>query len=243
MRSHHIIECVALLALATGCTPERARRAPVQARAVAGTTTVTSRVALGVPVTMDTFAVITDSSAAAAQATGTMLPRITAHFDAGIVAKRGDDVCYRYPRYTVVQRHIVDGSSYDLLVRRAAANAPPQQRCVVDSLPGDFVIREQDGVLGMRGDTLWAESGEMMSDLALYDVAGREKLMEMAGYEIAEWRDDATVAIWLWAAKATHSDCPTVPKGLYPARDSLYLLHLASLRLEPAGAARCVATQ
>lgn len=64
----------------------------------------------------------------------------------------------------------------------------------------------------------------------------------MASYEIAEWRDDATVPMWMRAAIATPGECPTVPKDLYPARDSLYLLHVASLRLEPAGA-RCVATR
>lgn len=98
MRSHRIIEYARLLALATGCTPERVRRDPVQARAVAGVATVTSSVALGVPRMLDTFVVITDRTAAAARAAGSLLPRITEHFDAGVVAKRGDDICYRYPR-------------------------------------------------------------------------------------------------------------------------------------------------
>ena len=182
----------------------------------------------------------------AARAAGRLLPHTWPHFDHAIVARRGGVICYRYPHRVVVLAPNGDSPDYTLLARESpdgGAGEPESRRCAADSLPGDFVLREQDDLMGMRGDTLWTESGDLNGTLTLYDLSKRRRLVELPEFEIAGWPDNETVKLWMAHDTVSHARCPKVPASMIASLDSLYLLHLVSLRLEATGDVRCSARQ
>ena len=195
----------------------------------------------------DSIVVISDSLFRATLALKhRVLPHVHDGFDSAVVTAFAPAYrlpCYRYARYAVT---VIDtlAEGEDVIVREM----PPLQQadspragCGTDSLPGDFVVRNSWAAFfyGVRGSLLFIDNGTGdVRDLTLYDIPSRRRVLNLEGYDIAGWRDDGTLAVWL-ATGAVTTGCTPDPRLGGVRVDSLYELHLRSLKLTPTGDTHC----
>ena len=150
-------------------------------------------------------------------------------------------VCYHHARYIVVQRATKEVGS-DLFVRPARSG-----RCDADSLPGDFVWRNQwaEYFLGLRGDLLFIDSGTGpdLRGLIVIDLRGGRRLLE-TGYvgHLVAGPDSLTVGVWHGFELAKPAaGCPRT--DMIPGVDSLYWVNLRSGASRFANQTRCAERQ
>lgn len=171
--------------------------------------------------------------------------RIPAGFDSAITTAAGSGfTCYLHARYVVVSRDNKDDVGSDVIVRGHTPGTA--SNCAVDSLSGDFVLRNQeaDYFLGLRGDRLFIDVGTgSFRDLVVYDLRARRKLEVISGYDIAGWRDSTTLELWVVAGETTRAQCPNVPEGMGVGIDSLHTLDLTTMKLTTTGRWRCAARE
>ena len=159
-----------------------------------------------------------------------------------------DGSCYVYEKYVVVAWGSPDPQPVALVRKRNVASDLETVDCSPDSVPGDFVLRDEwaEYFMGMWRDLLFIDSGTgNIRSLILYDVPTRQKVLELDGAgEMAGWIDEVTVRIWLLSgADLPRSRCPEIPETLAVGVDSLYALDLETFRLSPLGPWRCHALQ
>jgi hypothetical protein len=159
-----------------------------------------------------------------------------------------DGSCYVYPHYIVIAWGSPDPQPVAIVRKREPGGGPGAGDCSADSLPGDFVLRNDwaEYFCGMWRDLLFIDSGTGdIRSLILYDVPTRCKVLELEGAgEMAGWIDEVTVRIWLLSGTdLPRSVCPDIPEMLGVGVDSLYALNLETFRLTPLGPWRCHALQ
>jgi hypothetical protein len=127
----------------------------------------------------------------------------------------------------------------------------------VDSSAGDIVFRSGDLVaghpdaqhfLGLKHHMLLAWDGTgARSDLYVYDLNKRAKVLEVDGFDDYElrWVDEMMVEMWVERAydkRAVAAGCPDTVPGTAEL-DSLMRLDLAALTLRPTSRFRCIVGQ
>lgn len=170
---------------------------------------------------------------------------------ARIAAPRGpelDGSCYVYEEYVVVAWGSPDPQPVAIVRKRGPGSDIETAECSPDSLPGDFVLRNEwaEYFYGMWRDLLFIDSGTgNLRSLILYDMPTRRKILELEGAgEMEGWIDETTVRLWMLSkANGPRSLCPDIPEVLDVGVDSLYALNLETFRLTALGPWRCHALQ
>lgn len=157
--------------------------------------------------------------------------------------------CYLYPRYAVVAWGSPGQGEPVAIVRKRGGTDPGGGAdCRPDSLPGDFVVRNEwaEYFAGMWGDLVLIDSGTSnVRSLFLYDVPTRRRVFAVHGCgETAGWIDSTTVRVWvLCDGDFPRSLCPDIPDMFGVGVDSLYAFDLEELSLRALGPWRCNALQ
>jgi hypothetical protein len=150
-------------------------------------------------------------------------------------------VCYHHAQYIVVERRVMEVGS-DLFVRPAQS-----RRCDADSLPGDYVWRNQDAdyFLGVRGELLFIDrgTGPDARTFLVVNLRTRRQLVQMdyVGSVIAG-PDSLTVGIWQgYTLTKPAAGCPATE--MIPGVDSLFWLDVRSGVARFAKQTRCAERQ
>lgn len=156
--------------------------------------------------------------------------------------------CYLYPGYIVIAWGSPDPEPVAIVRRRDPADSVGSVDCRPDSLPGDFVVRNEwaEYFCGMWGDLLFIDSGTgNVRSLILYDVPSRRQVFMIEGAgETAGWVDSTTVRIWvLCGGDFPRALCPDIPEQFGVGVDSLVALDLETLSMKALGPWRCNALQ
>jgi hypothetical protein len=151
--------------------------------------------------------------------------------------------CYKSPRHIVVERNRSGQVGTDLLVRSRQA-----ETCEADSLPGDFVIRDEWAAYfsAIQGDLLLLDSGTGpdVRGLIIFDVVDRRRIAEISYVDLAPGPDSASIGVWDGAALDEPAPgCPSPPGGLLPGVDSLHYVNLRTGEARFAGQTRCAQRQ
>lgn len=159
-----------------------------------------------------------------------------------------DGTCYLYKHYVVIAWGSPDPRPVAIVRAREGGSGAQIPDCRPDSLPGDFVVRNEwaEYFCGMWRDLLFIDSGTGdIRSLIIYHVPTGRKVFELDGAgEMAGWIDDVTVRIWVLAAvDLPRSLCPDIPEMLGVGVDSLYAFNLKTFDLTPLGPWRCHALQ
>jgi hypothetical protein len=158
-------------------------------------------------------------------------------FDAVTAEKTPGVVCYRHARDLVVERRAVEVGS-DLFIRPV-----PSGRCDPDSLPGDFVWRNQDAeyFLGLRGDVLFIDSGTGPDQrtLIVISLRTRRRLLRTTYVDrLVSGPDSLTVGVWRgFVVPKLAPGCADT--GMIPGIDSLFWVDLRSGATKFANQTRC----
>lgn len=155
----------------------------------------------------------------------------------------GQTTCYRLARYFVVER--ADGETgSDVLVRRRDSDAGAEPACALDSLPGDFVTRNDStgGFAGIHGRWLFLLATDAPDGgYVVHDLATAQKALPLDGDDLVRWRDTVTVEVWMHGDTVAHARCPDVPRAMVAAIDSLVAVDLRTGAHVTSGASRCAA--
>jgi hypothetical protein len=131
--------------------------------------------------------------------------------------------CYTFPRYIVVNREPVDSLGSDTFVRRRKIAAGSREQCGTDSLPGDFIARNEwaEYYAGLDGRWLFLDSGTGPErSVIIYDVDARRRIAGFGG-EVAGWRDSTTLLVWVTAGDSVpRSLCPKIPESFGASADA-----------------------
>ena len=194
----------------------------------------------------DSRIVVTDSVYRDQLARNRIVPHVEDGFDSARVTAVGRyfrTPCFRHARYTVVVIDTSDDVGEDVIVRATPKGSDADDlrgSCGLDSLAGDFVLRNTDAsyFIGLRGPMLFMDNGTgSIRGLTIYDIPSRRRVLQRDGYELAGWRNDSTLAVWL-PTEAPTTGCKD--EGGYSMRvDSLYVLNLRTLDFSPSDRARC----
>jgi hypothetical protein len=153
--------------------------------------------------------------------------------------------CYLYPEYIVIAWGAPNLNEPVAIVRpRDQQHQLNRLACSPDSLPGDFVVRNEwaEYFAGMWGDLLLIDSGTSdIRSLILFDVPSRAKVLSLDGAgETEGWIDEVTVRIWILSGTdMPRSLCPDIPAMFAVGVDSLFALNLQTLKLRNIGPWRC----
>jgi hypothetical protein len=153
--------------------------------------------------------------------------------------------CYLYPDYIVIAWRFPDSAGPVAIVRkRDQSNALEPPNCSPDSLPGDFIVRNEwaEYFAGMWRDLLFIDSGTSdIRSLIIYDVPSRSKVLSVDGINGTEgWIDSVTVRVWVLSGyDLPRSLCPDIKEGFGVGVDSLFALNLETLSLKALGPWRC----
>ncbi len=151
--------------------------------------------------------------------------------------------CYTTARYIVVERQRKERLGSEFFVRPRESS-----RCEADSLPGDFVLRDEWAAYfsGLRGDVLFIDSGTGpdLRYLILVDLASRRRLTELSYVDVVPGPDSTVVGLWDgYELEEPLAGCPAPPGGLVPGVDSLFFLDVRSGRTRFSGRTRCAHRQ
>jgi hypothetical protein len=181
-----------------------------------------------------------------------IIPRIDLTSDTMRIASprppEREGTCFLYERHIVVAWESPEPWPVAIVRKRDPETGPEGCNCTPDSLPGDFVLRNEwaEYFYGMWGDLLFIDSGTgTIRSLIVYDVSSGSKVLELDGAgEMESWIDEQTVRIWMLAGSGLpRSLCPDIPLVLDVGIDSLYALDLSSFSLTALGPWRCHALQ
>jgi len=154
--------------------------------------------------------------------------------------------CHRYDRYAVVEWESPDPEPV-AIVRRSDQAESGIEDCTRDSLPGDFVVRNEwaEYFYGLWEDVLFLDSGTgQIRSLILYDVPSRAQLLTLdAAGEMDGLVDSTTVKIWMLSGTGSRDLCPDIPAVLDVGIDSLFAFNLRTLEFANLGDWRCHALQ
>lgn len=154
--------------------------------------------------------------------------------------------CLEYPGYVVVAWKSPNPAPVAIIRKRNPDVLVAASDCVTDSLPGDYVVRTKwaEYFYGLWKDLLFLDSGtSQLSDLLVYDVPSRQKVLTLAGAEMDGLIDSVTIRTWLFTGLGPRSLCPEIPEGFGVGLDSLFAFDLRTLDLTPLGQGRCHQTQ
>ena len=157
--------------------------------------------------------------------------------------------CYLYPNYIVIAWRDPNLNEPVAIVRpRNPQHQSNQVNCSPDSLPGDFIVRNEwaEYFAGMWRDLLLIDSGTSdIRSLMVYDVTLKSMVLSLDGVgETDGWIDDVTVRIWILSGtELPRSLCPDIPEVLGVGVDSLFALNLRTLKLRNLGSWRCRSLQ
>lgn len=153
--------------------------------------------------------------------------------------------CYLYPDYIIVAwANPAYREPVAIVRKRDSSDTRETPDCYPDSLPGDFVVRNEwaEYFAGMWGDYLLIDSGTSnVRTLMLYDVSSKSKVLTLEGMNgVEEWIDSVTVSIWLLSGyDLPRSLCPGIEEPFVVGVDSLFVLNLQTLSLKASGPWRC----
>ena len=151
--------------------------------------------------------------------------------------------CHVHPRWIVVEKPLREDLASDFFLRPASS-----KRCDVDSLAGDFVLRNQWAAYfcGIREDVLFLDRGTGPDErlLILYDLEARKKMTEIRYTPdggVIRGRDSLTLGVWVPAdMRATVPKCPPREDGMTLGVDSLFWLNVRTGQTRFACRTRCV---
>jgi len=151
--------------------------------------------------------------------------------------------CYLTARYIVVEREREERLGSDFFVRSRESG-----RCEADSLPGDYVLREEWAAYfsAMHGDVLLIDSGSGpdLRSLILVDLATRRRLRELSYVELVPGPDSTVVGLWDgYEIEEPYPGCPSPQGGLVPGVDSLFFLDVRDGQTRFSGQTRCAQRQ
>ncbi len=163
-------------------------------------------------------------------------------FDSAAVRHDGSAMCHLYASYTVIVRERQDALGSDIFVR-----PPAQASCAADSLPGDYVFRNEwaEYFLGLRGDYLVLDSGTGpdLRGLIIIDLRTRRRVFQGSYVELEIAPSPELLGVWQgYELETPRAGCQTTP-GLVPGVDSLVWLDLRTGRTRFAGQVRCAQRQ
>lgn len=151
--------------------------------------------------------------------------------------------CYMTARYIVVERQRKERVGSDFFVRPRDSGS-----CVADSLPGDYVLRDEWAAYfsALDGDVLFIDSGTGpdIRYLILVDVAAKRRLAELSYVDMVPGPDSTVVGLWDgYELEEPLPGCPTPPGGLIPGVDSLFFLDVRNGETRFSGRTRCAQRQ
>ena len=151
--------------------------------------------------------------------------------------------CYVHARWIVVERQLTEEVGADLFVR-----ARDTGRCDADSLPGDYVLRNEwaEYFLGLRGNVLFIDSGTGpdLRGLILVDLPTRRHLLKRSYVELVPGSDSMSVGLWDgYELAEPAAGCDAPEGGLLPGVDSLFVVDLRTGAVRFGGRTRCALRQ
>jgi len=152
--------------------------------------------------------------------------------------------CHHYQRYVTVAWDSPGPEPVAIVRSRRPDASPSLADCGTDSLPGDFVVRNEwaEYYAGMWEDLLFIDSGTgEVRAYILYDVPSRRHVLTLEGVGDMEGSiDSVTVRIWLLSGSGLpRALCPEISDAFDVGVDSLYAFNLRTLQLTPLGEWRC----